>query len=84
VGTFGGVVQVIDKVESKPGHFRILVAPDPEDEPWPDKLRMGSGIKGWVMLNDVPIWFELWRQLNGFPPSIYENGESISIAKKKK
>jgi hypothetical protein len=20
------------------------------------------------MLNNVPIWYELWRQLNGFPP----------------
>jgi len=76
VGTFGGIVKVIDRVETKPGYFRILVAPDPEEESWPDKLRMGSGIKGWVMLDDVPIWYELWRQLNGFPPSIYENNNS--------
>ncbi len=75
VGTFGGVVSVIDRVESKPGYFRMLVTPDPEQDEWPEQLRMGSGIKGWVMLNDVPIWYELWRQLNGFPPSIYENGE---------
>ncbi len=81
VGTFGGVVQVIDRVESKPGYFRILVTHDPELEDWPEQIRMGSGIKGWVMLNDVPIWFELWRQLNGFPPSIYENGE-MTVAPK--
>lgn len=73
VGTFGGVVQVIDRMESKPGLIRILVSPDPDDEPWPDQLRMGTGAKGWVMLDDVPIWFELWRQLNGFPPSIYQD-----------
>lgn len=82
VGTFGGLVKVIDRVESKPGHFRILVTPDPDDEPWPEQIRMGSGIKGWVMLNDVPIWYELWRQLNGFPPSIYENGEVKPASKK--
>lgn len=82
VGTFGGLVKVIDRVESKPGSFRILVTPDPS-EPWPEQLRMGSGIKGWVMLNDVPIWFELWRQLNGFPPSIYDDGHVIPTIEKK-
>jgi len=75
VGTFGGVVEVIDFVNSKPGEFRILVVPDKQQEPWPKQLRMGSGIKGWVMLSSVPVWFELWRQLNGFPPSIYEEPE---------
>ena len=75
---------MIDRVESKPGYFRILVTPDPEQEEWPHQLRMGSGIKGWVMLNDVPIWYELWRQLNGFPPSIYENGEIQMDNKKSK
>lgn len=71
VGTFGGTVEVIDFVNSKPGEFRILIIPDP-NEPWPKQLRVGSGIKGWVMLNDVPVWYEMWRQLNGFPPSLYE------------
>lgn len=75
VGTFGGVVEVIDYVSSKPGEFRILVIPDKSDEAWPGQLRMGSGTKGWVMLNDVPVWFEIWRQLNGFPASIYGEPE---------
>lgn len=75
VGTFGGQVEVIDFVNSKPGEFRILVVPDQQDETWPNQLRMGSGTKGWVMLNDVPIWFEIWRQLNGFPASIYDQPE---------
>lgn len=83
VGTFGGIVQVIDRVDSKGGKFRILVKPDPDDEPWPDQLRMGSGIKGWVMLDNVPIWFELWRQLNGFPPSIYSEEGEVKIEGKK-
>ena len=71
VGTFGGEVSVIDYVNSKPGEFRILVVPDKQDENWPAQLRLGSGAKGWVMLEDVPLWYELWRQLNGFPPSLY-------------
>ncbi len=71
VGTFGGEVTVIDYVNSKPGEFRVLITPDKADEPWPKQLRMGSGIKGWVMLDDVPVWYEIWRQLNGFPPSLY-------------
>jgi len=71
VGTFGGEVKVIDYVNSKPGDFRILVVPDTKDERWPPQLRIGSGTKGWVMLDSVPVWYELWRQLNGFPPSLY-------------
>lgn len=70
VGTFGGIVQVIDLVDSKDGKFRILVSPDPEDEPWPTQLRMGTGVKAWAMLDEVPVWFEIWRQLNGFPPTV--------------
>ncbi len=77
VGTFGGVVQVIDYVASNNGEYRILVTPDLGQEGWPDLLRMGSGANGWVMLNDVPIWYELWREINGFPPTItIEESES--------
>lgn len=83
VGTFGGVVEVIDFVNSKPGEFRVLVVPDKEDEPWPKQLRMGSGTKGWVMLNNVRVWFEIWRQLNGFPASIYEEPEDPMVETKK-
>ncbi len=76
VGTFGGIVAIIDRVESKNGMFRIIVKPDPEDEAWPDLLRMGSAAKGWVMLNNVPIWYEIWRNMNGFPATMYKDIES--------
>lgn len=66
-GTFGGLVAVIDNVDSE-GKYRILVVPDPSDHPWPEQVRVGSGAYGWAMLNDVPVWYELWRQVNGFPP----------------
>jgi multidrug resistance efflux pump len=70
VGTFGGTVVNIDQVESPNGKFRILVVPDEDDQDWPPQLRLGSGAKGWILLEQVPIWYEIWRQLNGFPPSI--------------
>lgn len=82
VGTFGGVVRVIDMVNTKPGEFRLLIVPDSTDIPWPKQLRVGSGIKGWVMLDDVPIWYEIWRQLNGFPPSLYQEPLEEVIEKK--
>jgi adhesin transport system membrane fusion protein len=70
VGTFGGVISVVDFVNSADGTYRVLVTPDPADEPWPEQLRMGSGVLGWTMLDEVRVWFELWRKFNGFPPSI--------------
>lgn len=81
VGTFGGKVEVIDYVNSKPGEFRVLVIPDNSEQKWPKQLRVGSGIKGWVMLDDVPVWYEMWRQLNGFPPSLYEEPLDEAIKK---
>ena len=84
VGSFGGIVKVIDRINSKNGEFRVLITPDPEDEPWPEQVRLGSGAKGWVMLDDVPVWYEIWRQLNGFPPSLYNENESESQKDAKK
>ncbi|MEP4533545.1 MAG: HlyD family efflux transporter periplasmic adaptor subunit [Cyclobacteriaceae bacterium] len=84
VGTFGGIVRTIDRTDSKAGKFRILVTPDPDEEEWPEQLRVGSGIKGWVMLDNVAVWFELWRNLNGFPPRLYsESEENGSVSPKK-
>ncbi len=78
-GTFGGIVYTIDYVDAGTGFFRVLVMPDPEDTPWPTLLRLGGGVRGWFLLNDVPIWYEIWRQINGFPPDFtaqfYQKGE---------
>lgn len=73
VGTFAGKVKVIDMVDSKNGQYRLLVTPDSGN--WPKQLRVGSGVYGWIMLDDVPVWYELWRQLNAFPPSLKEAPE---------
>jgi membrane fusion protein, adhesin transport system len=70
VGTFGGEVTVIDQVAGADGKFRVIVTPDAGEEPWPEQLRIGSGVHGWAALNTVRVWFELWRQLNGFSPTI--------------
>ncbi|HLL96331.1 MAG TPA: HlyD family efflux transporter periplasmic adaptor subunit [Spirosoma sp.] len=84
VGTFGGQVAVIDAVSSKNGKYRMLVRPMVQqgDQPWPKQLRVGSGVFGWVMLDDVPVWYELWRQLNGFPPSLQQEPTAEKEAKK--
>ncbi|MDX2195538.1 MAG: HlyD family efflux transporter periplasmic adaptor subunit [Cytophagales bacterium] len=68
VGTFGGKIAVVDKLISHNGKFRVLIVPDPDDEPWPEMVRMGTGAVGWAMLHTVFLGYEMWRQFNGFPP----------------
>lgn len=71
VGTFGASVAVIDQFPSADGRFRVLLIPDTQhDEPWPAQLRLGTGVEGWAMLDNVTVGWEVWRQLNGFPLSI--------------
>lgn len=81
-GTFAGRVVAIDRDISENGLFRILVAPDPNAQPWPEALQMGGGAKGIALLNTVPLWYELWRVLNGFPPDLYRPGEAASAEKR--
>lgn len=80
VGTFGGVVTLVDATDNGQGKFRLLIAPDPKDDPWPSQryLRQGVRANGWVLLNMVPLGFELWRQFNGFPPVIAPNEPGAS------
>jgi adhesin transport system membrane fusion protein len=73
IGTFGGIVAVVDQTDDGEGKFRVLVVPDPDDpHPWPPQeiLRQGTRVDGWVLLNMVPLGKELWRQMNGFPPNV--------------
>jgi len=73
-GTFGGKVVAVESSVSYNGKFRILVTEDPADKPWPRELKMGTGAQGMALLKDVPIWYELWRNINGFPPDYYKAG----------
>ncbi|MCW5906278.1 MAG: HlyD family efflux transporter periplasmic adaptor subunit [Chitinophagales bacterium] len=81
-GTFGGKVVAIDNAISGNGKFRILVAEDKDDTPWPRALKVGGGAKGMALLKDVTIIYELWRQMNGFPPDFYSVTNSKSEQQK--
>ncbi|WP_192349822.1 HlyD family secretion protein [Algoriphagus sp. Y33] len=83
-GTFGGVIVAIDQFAGRTNQYRVLVAEDPEEIPWPEMLRVGSGADGIALLNDVPVWYEIWRQLNGFPADFYTRTQKEEIAKGKK
>ncbi len=78
-GTFGGEIVAIENFISENGKFRILIAPDKAEAKWPKQISIGSGAQTIALLNNVPIWFEVWRTLNGFPPNYYK-----STAKKDK
>ncbi|EAR22607.1 HlyD family secretion protein [Nitrococcus mobilis] len=69
-GTFGGEIKVVDQLDDGRGQFRFWVVPDPNDRPWPDQhhARQGIQVIGWVILDRVPLWYELWRRFNLFPP----------------
>jgi membrane fusion protein, adhesin transport system len=84
VGTYAGRVFAIDKVANAKGKFRILIAPDTNTPKWPEALRPGSGAQGFGLLKDVPVWYELWRQLNGFPPEYYADFQQVKSDKEKK
>lgn len=83
-GTFGGVIVAIDQFAGANNQYRVLVAEDPEEAPWPEVLRIGSGADGIALLNDVPVWYEIWRQLNGFPADYYTRDQKAAIQKTKK
>jgi len=81
-GTFGGMILAVENNVSVNGKFRVLIKEDPEDKPWPPELRIGTGVQGIALLNDVPVWYELWRNINGFPPDFYRNKEKAQTEKK--
>ncbi len=82
-GTYGGKVVAVETFISSNGKFRVLVAPNDDTEPWPKNVRVGSGARTIALLKDVPIWYELWRKLNGFPQDYYlpKNGDNAKATK---
>ncbi len=96
IGTFGGEVVFVDATDDGLGKFRVVVGPadDLVDRGdgrgkvavgWPDKdqwLRQGVRANAWIMLNEVPLWFELWRQINGFPPVVSAGVDKLDPTKK--
>lgn len=84
-GLFDGTIVSVDPAIQENGKFRVWVKPI-NDKPWPENLRLGGGVKGIMLLNDVPLGYEMWRVLNGFPPDFYQpqGKETKSQAKEEK
>lgn len=80
-GTFGGKVIAVENSVSANGKFRVLVVEDSEDRKWPAQLRIGGGAEGIMLLKDVPVYYELWRNINGFPPEYYQAEKNVSKEK---
>ncbi len=81
-GTFGGEIVAIENFISTNGKYRVLIAQDPKDKPWPKQLSIGAGAHTFALLDNVPIWYEIWRKLNGFPPDFYTPKAENETAKK--
>ena len=72
LGTFAGKVAFVDPIDDGTGTFRVMVLPNEAEQTWPSPrfLRQGSSVRGWVLLEEVTVGYEIWRILNGFPPRI--------------
>jgi len=77
-GTYDGRVVAIDNFISDNGKFRVMVRADESEFKWPRELRVGTGSTNLLLLKDVPIWYELWRKINGFPPDYYKKNNKKS------
>jgi multidrug efflux pump subunit AcrA (membrane-fusion protein) len=94
VGTFGGEVIFVDATDDGKGRFRVVVAPKPDtvdrgsgpvEVGWPEKgrwLRQGVKANAWIMLRQVPLWYEIWRQINGFPPGQAQKEDKTASSNK--
>jgi multidrug resistance efflux pump len=71
-GTFYGTVYGVDNMVDENGQYRVLVKSDNTKKPWPAALKLGVGARGYMLLKTVPVWYELWRILNGFPADFYK------------
>ena len=83
VGTFDAEIAAIDQSISENGKYRVLLKQVKSKNKWPKSLKFGLGTSGVILLNDVPIWYEIWRQLNGFPANYYNKSDS-KVEKSKK
>lgn len=82
-GIFSGKIVAIENSVNDNGKFRVLVAENGKYKPWPKTLKLGVGASSIALLKNVPVWYELWRNINGFPPDYYENNNETKKVKKK-
>lgn len=83
-GVFSGTVVAIDQFIGENGYYRLLISPNEKEKKWPTQLRVGTGANTFILLKDVPLWYEIWRQLNGFPPDYYQKDNKKSSEIKRK
>lgn len=70
-GTFSGKIISFESNINQSGKYSVFVTQDSTKKQWPKTLIQGGGVKSIILLNDVPLWYELWRNINGFPPDFY-------------
>ncbi len=78
-GTYEGEVLALDNFTSDNHMYRILVKPAVNKHPWPQQLRVGAGVKTFTLLKNVRVWYEIWRQINGFPPDFYKKIQTKKV-----
>lgn len=81
-GSFSGKIIAVETNLSANNLFRVMVIEDKNERQWPKELKMGTGSVGFALIKDVPIWYELWRNINGFPPDYYKTGDTEKQVKK--
>ena len=81
-GVYNGTILTVDPALHESGKFRVLVRPQ-DGEQWPNALKQGGGVQAIMLLNDVPVGYELWRTFNGFPPDFYSPDQSKKKSEEK-
>jgi multidrug resistance efflux pump len=75
-GTFPGEIYAVDNALQPTGNYRVLVKMAIDKKQWPEQLKIGVGARAYMLLKTVPVWYEIWRQLSGFPPDFYHNNRT--------
>jgi membrane fusion protein, adhesin transport system len=81
-GSYSAEITAYDKVLSDNGKFRILAKNT--GEKWPESIQVGGGVKGFALLKNVPLFYEMWRIVNGFPPEFYQASDVLKAKENKK
>lgn len=81
-GTYTGEIVAIDNFISENGKYRVLLAHKPNTPKWPEQIKIGAAATTITLLNKVPVWYELWRKINGFPPDYYKKTNKKNESKK--
>lgn len=71
-GIYSGIVSAVESNVSDNGKFKVLVKENASYRKWPKELKIGAGANGIALLKNVPVWYELWRNINSFPPDYYK------------